>query len=43
VPGKLNKVGGFLMNLLPKKFITSKMSKVYYKALVKAENGNAKS
>jgi short-subunit dehydrogenase len=43
VPGMLNKVGGFFMNLLPKKFITGKMSKVYEKALVKAENGNPKS
>ena len=40
VPGMLNKVGGFFMNLLPKKFITGKMSKVYEKALVKAERGN---
>jgi short-subunit dehydrogenase len=40
VPGLLNRVGGFFMNLLPKKFITSKMSKVYYRALLKAEKGN---
>ena len=33
----LNRVGGFFMNLLPKKFITGKMSKVYEKSLVKAE------
>jgi hypothetical protein len=37
VPGLLNRVGGFFMNLLPKKFITGQMSKVYEKALVKAE------
>lgn len=37
VPGLLNRVGGFFMNLLPKKFITGKMSKVYEKALMKAE------
>jgi short-subunit dehydrogenase len=43
VPGMLNKVGGFFMNLLPKKFITGKMSKVYEKALVKAESSNSKS
>ncbi|HEY4194305.1 MAG TPA: SDR family NAD(P)-dependent oxidoreductase [Mucilaginibacter sp.] len=42
VPGMLNKVGGFFMNLLPKKFITGKMSKVYEKALVKAEDGKPK-
>jgi short-subunit dehydrogenase len=37
VPGLLNRVGGFFMNLLPKKFITGQMSKVYKKALMKAE------
>lgn len=37
VPGLLNRMGGFFMNLLPKKFIAGKMSKVYEKALVKAQ------
>lgn len=37
VPGLLNRVGGFFMKLMPKKFITGKMSKVYERALVKAE------
>ncbi|MGZ3766443.1 MAG: SDR family NAD(P)-dependent oxidoreductase, partial [Mucilaginibacter sp.] len=40
VPGLMNRVGGFFMNLLPKKFITGKMSKVYERALVKAEEKN---
>jgi short-subunit dehydrogenase len=44
VPGLLNRVGGFFMNLLPKKFVTGKMGKVYEKALLKAEGGkNSKS
>lgn len=38
IPGLLNRVGGFFMNLAPKKFITGKMSKIYERALVKAEN-----
>lgn len=42
VPGMLNRVGGFFMNLLPKKFITGKMSKVYERALVKAEGSKLK-
>jgi short-subunit dehydrogenase len=42
VPGLLNRVGGFFMNLLPSKFITGKMSKVYEKALKKAEGSNPK-
>jgi short-subunit dehydrogenase len=40
IPGLLNRVGGYFMNLLPKKFITGKMSKVYERALLKAEKGN---
>lgn len=43
VPGLLNRVGGFFMNMLPKKFITGKMSQVYEKALVRAESGKSKS
>ena len=42
VPGLLNRVGGFFMKLLPKKLIIGQMSKVYEKALVKAE-GKTKS
>ena len=42
VPGLLNRVGGFFMNLMPKKFITGQMSKVYEKSLVKAEGGKSK-
>ncbi|MEO6852283.1 MAG: SDR family NAD(P)-dependent oxidoreductase, partial [Mucilaginibacter sp.] len=37
IPGFLNRVGGTLANLLPKKFITGKMSKVYHQALLNAE------
>lgn len=43
VPGLLNRVGGFFMNLMPKGFITGQMSKVYEKSLVKAEGGKSKS
>lgn len=42
VPGLMNRVGGFFMKLLPKKLIIGQMSKVYEKALVKAE-GKTKS
>lgn len=38
IPGLLNRVGGFFMNLLPKKFIAGKMSKVYGKALLQAQS-----
>jgi short-subunit dehydrogenase len=41
VPGLLNRVGGFFMNLMPKKFITGQMSKVYEKSLVKVEGGKS--
>ncbi|HTD98874.1 MAG TPA: SDR family NAD(P)-dependent oxidoreductase [Mucilaginibacter sp.] len=37
IPGFMNRVGGFFMNLVPKSFITGQMSKVYRKALEKAE------
>lgn len=37
VPGWLNRVGSVMMNFLPKKFLTGRMSKVYLKSLVKAE------
>jgi short-subunit dehydrogenase len=37
IPGFMNRVGGFFMNLVPKSFITGQMSKVYEKSLVKAE------
>jgi short-subunit dehydrogenase len=37
VPGVMNRIGGFFMNLLPKSFITGQMSKVYEKALMKTE------
>jgi short-subunit dehydrogenase len=37
VPGFLNRVGSVMMNFLPKKFITGRMSKVYLKSLTKAE------
>ena len=43
IPGLLNRVGGFFMKLLPKKFVAGKMSNVYEKALAKAEgNSNPK-
>lgn len=37
VPGLMNRVGGFFMKFLPKKFVMGKMSKVYEKSLLKAE------
>jgi short-subunit dehydrogenase len=37
VPGLLNRIGNVFMNLLPKKFISGKMSKVYLKSLTKAQ------
>jgi uncharacterized protein len=37
VPGLMNRLGGFFMNLLPKKIIIGQMSRVYEKALEKAE------
>jgi uncharacterized protein len=37
VPGLMNRLGGFFMKLLPSKLITGQMSKVYEKALLKAE------
>ncbi len=42
IPGFLNKMGSVLMNLLPKKIITRKMSGIYYKALLKSEALNIK-
>lgn len=36
VPGLMNRVGGFFMNLLPRKFITGKMGSIYGRALKKA-------
>ena len=36
VPGMLNRIGNVFMNFLPKKFIGSKMSKVYSKSLTKS-------
>ncbi len=44
VPGLMNRVGGFFMRLLPSGLIIGQMSKVYEKALSKAEGrGNDKS
>jgi short-subunit dehydrogenase len=40
IPGFFNRAGSVFMNLLPKKFVMGKMSKVYYRALLKAEKGN---
>jgi short-subunit dehydrogenase len=37
VPGLLNRVGGFFLKLLPQKLTAGQMSKVYEKALLKAE------
>ncbi|MEM8909944.1 MAG: SDR family NAD(P)-dependent oxidoreductase [Bacteroidota bacterium] len=37
VPGFFNRIGGFLMRLLPGQFIASRMAKVYRKALAAAE------
>jgi len=42
VPGLMNRVGGFFMKFLPKSFVMGKMSKVYEKSLVKAEERNSK-
>ena len=42
VPGLMNRVGGFFLKFLPKKFVMGKMSKVYEKSLVKAEERNSK-
>ena len=43
IPGLMNRLGGFFMKLLPAGLITGQMSKVYEKALSKAERrGNAK-
>lgn len=38
IPGFLNRAGNFLMAFAPKKMITKSMGRVYYKALLKAEN-----
>ena len=38
IPGFLNRVGNVFMSFMPRKFITKSMGKVYYKALLKAEN-----
>ncbi len=38
IPGFLNRVGNVFMSFMPRKFITKNMGKVYYKALLKAEN-----
>jgi short-subunit dehydrogenase len=40
IPGFLNRLGGFFIKLLPQKIITKKMSSVYEKALIKAEERN---
>lgn len=37
VPGFLNRFGGFFLKLLPRKFVTGQMSKVYERAILKAE------
>ncbi|MFD0794459.1 SDR family NAD(P)-dependent oxidoreductase [Mucilaginibacter litoreus] len=37
VPGLMNRIGNVFMNFLPKKFIGSRMSKVYLKSLIKSE------
>lgn len=42
VPGLMNRVGGFFMKFLSKRFVMEKMSKVYEKSLVKAEERNSK-
>ena len=42
VPGVMNRVGGFFMKFLSKRFVMGKMSKVYEKSLVKAEERNSK-
>jgi len=42
VPGLMNRVGGFFMKFLPKKFVMGKMSKVYEKSLLKAEGKNSR-
>jgi len=42
VPGLMNRVGGFFMKFLSKSFVMGKMSKVYEKSLVKAEERNSK-
>jgi short-subunit dehydrogenase len=43
VPGLMNRVGGFFMKFLSKRFVMEKMSKVYEKSLVNAEErGNPK-
>jgi len=38
VPGLLNRVGGYFLNLLPRKFVMGRMSKVYGKALIQAQS-----
>lgn len=38
IPGFLNRAGNTVMSFLPARFITKNMGKVYYKALLKAEN-----
>ena len=37
IPGMLNRIGEFFMNMAPKKLITRQMSKIYGKALLKTE------
>lgn len=37
IPGRLNRAGSIFMRFLPAKFIGSRMAKVYYEALAKAE------
>jgi short-subunit dehydrogenase len=37
VPGALNRLGNVMMNFLPKKFITGRMSKIYLKSLTQSE------
>jgi short-subunit dehydrogenase len=37
VPGALNRLGNVMMNFLPKKFITGRMSKIYLRSLTQSE------
>ena len=42
VPGVMNRLGGFFLKFLPKKFVMGKISKVYEKSLSKAADKNPK-
>lgn len=40
IPGYMNRIGGFFMKFLPKRFLLKQMSGVYRKSLVKVEGGD---